>query len=298
MFDFRLRVFYSVATKGGFTKAAQDLGISQPAVTKHIKEIESHYQVQLFNRHSIPISLTAQGEMLLVYAKDIFDLYNKLSFDLQTLGKGIEGKIRIGASTTITQYVLSALLANFRSKLSDVQVEVFSESSAVLEHLLIDNRIDVALVENPSDNARINYQELIKDPIVLVCRVGNPYVQSQTISVKDLFKLSFLLREKGSGTLELVSLKLKEMGIDINDLNCEMTFSSTESIKMYLMHSNSFAFISQHAIVKELKYKELRIINIACLEISRYFDVIQMQGQNNTLVKTFVDFAKSYDFKL
>lgn len=298
MFDFRLKVFYTVANRGSFTKAAQDLGISQPAVTKHIKEIELHYQIKLFNRGAMKISLTPAGELLLQYASDIFALHGKLAFDLQAIDALVKGHLRIGASTTISQYVLSPLLAKFRAKLTDIQVEITSDNSSVIEHLLLDNRLDVALVENCSRNPQIKYQDLVQDEIVLVCKIDNPYAQSDLISPKDLLKLSFLLREKGSGTLDIVRENLQKVGIDLRDLNCEMNFSSTESMKMYLMHSNSFAFLSIHAILKELKYKELRIVDIASLKIMRSFSIIQLQGQSNSLVNMFVQFAQNYNFKL
>ncbi|MHC5310407.1 LysR substrate-binding domain-containing protein [Myroides sp. LJL116] len=298
MFDFRLKVFYTVANRSSFTKAAQDLGISQPAVTKHIKEIEQHYQIKLFNRGAMKISLTPAGELLLQYASDIFALHSKLAFDMQAIDALVEGYLRIGASTTISQYVLSPLLAKFRAKLTDVQVDITSDNSSIIEHLLLDNRLDVALVENSSRNPQIKYQDLVQDEIVLVCRTDNPYAQSDLISPKDLLKLSFLLREKGSGTLDIVRENLERVGIDIRDLTCEMNFSSTESIKMYLMHSNSFAFLSIHAILKELKYKELRVVDIASLKIMRSFSVIELQGQSNSIVNMFVQFAKSYNFKL
>jgi len=115
MFDFRLRVFYTVAKRLNFTKAAEELCITQPAVSKHIQEIESYYKVRLFERNGNKIHLTKAGGVLLHYCNQIFGLYGSLEFELNALTEIFKGKLRIGASTTIAQYVLPPLLADFTS---------------------------------------------------------------------------------------------------------------------------------------------------------------------------------------
>lgn len=298
MFDFRLKVFHTVAHRGSFTKAAKELLISQPAVTKHIKEIESFYQTKLFSRNGMKISLTEAGELMYRYTEEIFSIYRNLDFDLHALNAKMEGSLRIGASTTISQYVLPPLLAEFRGKLGDIQLDVFSDNTAVVENSLLSKRIDVGMVEGNVKNPQIKYIDFIKDEIVLVCRPSNPVVHSGVVKPNQLKDLSFLMREAGSGTLEVIESSLNSVGLSVNDLHSEMSFSSTESIKMYLMHSNSFAFLSIHAILKELKYNELAVVEIEGLDITRHFSIIQRQGQESAFVELFVRFVQSYNLKL
>ena len=298
MFDFRLKVFYTVAKRGSFTKAAKELLISQPAVTKHIQEIESSYQTKLFVRDGMKIYLTEAGELLYTYAEEIFSIYRNLEFDIHALNAKMDGSLRVGASTTISQYVLPPLLAEFKKKVNDLHLDVVSDNTTVVENLLLTKSIDVGLVEGYSKNPQIKYIDFIKDEIVLVCGSNNELAKKGSIKPQELKDLSFLLRETGSGTLDVVDSSLKEIGITISDLTNEMSFSSTESIKMYLMHSDSVAFLSVHAILKELRYNELSIIDIDGLDISRTFSLIQRQGQESALVELFIRFVKNYNLKL
>ncbi|MDM1346540.1 LysR family transcriptional regulator [Myroides marinus] len=298
MFDFRLKVFYTVAKRGSFTKAAKELLISQPAVTKHIQEIESTYEAKLFVRDGMKIHLTEAGELLYTYAEEIFSIYRNLEFDIHALNAKMDGSLRVGASTTISQYVLPPLLAEFKKKVSDLHLDVVSDNTNTIENLLLNKTIDVGLVEGYSKNPQIKYTDFIKDEIVLVCSSNNPLAKKGIVKPQELRELSFLLRETGSGTLDVVDTTLRESGITLSDLTNEMNFSSTESIKMYLMHSNSVAFLSVHAILKELRYNELCVVDIEGIDISRTFSLIQRQGQESALVELFIRFVRTHNLKL
>ncbi|MDM1414321.1 LysR family transcriptional regulator [Myroides odoratimimus] len=298
MFDFRLKVFYTVAKRGSFTKASKELLISQPAVTKHIQEIEANYQTKLFVRDGMKIHLTEAGKLLYTYAEEIFSIYRNLEFDIHALNAKMDGSLRVGASTTISQYVLPPLLAEFRKKVNDLHLDVVSDNTNAIENLLLNKTIDVGLVEGYSKNPQIKYIDFIKDEIVLVCSSNNELAKRGSIKPQELKELSFLLRETGSGTLDVVDTTLKEIGITLSDLTNEMNFSSTESIKMYLMHSDSVAFLSVHAILKELRYNELSIVDIEGLDISRTFSLIQRQGQESALVELFIRFVQNHNLKL
>src|ERR1700756_2152971 len=106
MSDFRLQVFYTVAKRLSFTKAASELFITQPAVTKHIHELENQYRAKLFERNGNRIGLTEAGELLLHHAENIFELYRDIEFDINALSRRKEGLLRLGASTTVTQYII------------------------------------------------------------------------------------------------------------------------------------------------------------------------------------------------
>lgn len=298
MFDFRLKVFYTVAKRSSFTKAAKELLISQPAVTKHIQEIEAAYHTKLFVRDGMKIAMTEAGTLLFHYAEEIFSIYRNLEFDMHALNAKIDGNLRVGASTTVSQYVLPPLLAEFRQKVTDLHLDVISDNTAVIENLLLNKSIDVGIVEGFSKNTSIKYIDFIKDEIVLVCGSTNPLAKKGSLRPEELNDYSFLLREAGSGTLDVMEAKLKAIGISLGNLKNEMNFSSTESIKMYLMHSRSLAFLSIHAILKELKYNELSIIDVEGLEISRNFSIIQRQGQESALIELFIRFVKTHNLKL
>ena len=126
MSDFRLRVFSCVAKNLSFTKASQELFISQPAITKHIQELETMYQTRLFERMGNKISLTDAGRLLLEHCEKILEEYGRLEYEMNLLRNEHIGKLRLGASTTIAQYVLPPLLARFIEKFPQVSLSLYN----------------------------------------------------------------------------------------------------------------------------------------------------------------------------
>jgi len=297
MFDFRLKVFHTVAKRLNFTKAADELCITQPAVSKHIQEIENYFQLKLFDRNGTKIKLTEAGEILLQYTNQIFTLYGNLEFELNTLNERHSGKLRIGASTTIAQYVLSPLLADFHKKFTDITVTLIINNTEQIEQALQNKDIDFGIIEGQSKNASFKYTEFIKDEIVLVANINHPLAKKEMIDIELLLKTPLLIREPGSGTLEVIAHALKPFDIKLSQLNTEMQLGSTESIKSYLLHSNCMAFLSIHSILKELKNKEFTIIDVNGLTIERNFHFIQSHGEAEALPELFMKFASHYNFK-
>jgi len=297
MFDFRLKVFYTVAKRLNFTKAAEELCITQPAVSKHIQEIESYYKIRLFERNGNKIHLTKAGGVLLHYCNQIFGLYGSLEFDLNALTETFKGKLRIGASTTIAQYVLPPLLADFHKRYNDIQVSLSISNTEHIEQALKNNSIDFGIVEGQSKNTLFKYTEFIRDEIVPVVATTHPLASQKEMSIDKLLTTPLLLREPGSGTLEVIAHALKPHNIKLSDLKCEMQLGSTESIKSYLLHSNCMAFLSIHSILEELKNNKLQIVDVKDLNLNRTFHFIQLHGETEGLPELFIEFARHYNFK-
>ncbi|REG96058.1 LysR family transcriptional regulator [Flavobacterium aquicola] len=292
--DFRLKVFFTVATRLSFTKAASELFITQPAISKHIQELEEEYKTKLFERNGSKIALTNAGDTLLKHTKNIFEIYREIDFDLSTFSNERKGLLRLGASTTIAQYIISPLLARFHQKLEAVKVNLLNGNTEQIENALLNKEIEIGIVEGQSKNPSIKYTQFIRDELVLVCNSSNPLVKRKEIAPLDLKSLRFLVREQGSGTLEVIEYALKPFNIKIDQLQIEMQLGSTESIKSYLLNSDCVAFMSIHAVSKELKNKELQIIDIDNLTIERYFYIITLQGKSDPLSELFIKNISSY----
>ena len=134
MSDFRLKVFRSVAKNLSFTKASQELFVSQPAITKHIQELEAAYQTRLFDRQGSRISLTESGNLLLEHCERILEDYKRLEYEMHLLHNEYTGGLKLGASTTIAQYVLPPLLASFIGKFPQVSLSLLNGNKLFLEH--------------------------------------------------------------------------------------------------------------------------------------------------------------------
>ncbi|MFV8352974.1 LysR substrate-binding domain-containing protein [Flavobacterium sp. XS2P14] len=297
--DFRLKVFYTVANRLSFTKASNELFITQPAVSKHIQELEEYYKIKLFNRNGSKITLTVAGDVLLKHTKNIFEVYRDIDFDMNTLISQRSGLLRIGASTTISQYIIPPLLARFHQKLQDIKVSLLNGNTEQIENALVQQEIEIGIVEGQSKNISIKYTEFLKDELVLVCKSSNPLVNLNEITQEALKKMRFLMREQGSGTLEVIEFALKPFNIKVSELQIEMQLGSTESIKSYLMNSDCVAFISIHAIQKELQNNELAILDITDLTIERFFYIITLQGKRDSLSDLFIqNISNYYNLKL
>jgi DNA-binding transcriptional LysR family regulator len=295
MLDFRLQVFYKVAKRLNFTKAAAELYISQPAVTKHIKELEGVYKTSLFERSgNKKIVLTPAGETLLQYADRLLDVYRELEFDMNLIVKQHGGVLRIGASTTVAQYIIPPVLAQFHKKFKNIQVNLITGNTEDIEQALLKKEIEFGIIEGISRNPQIKYEEYLKDELVLVCAGNNISLKKDTIKPEELKNYPLLLREPGSGTLDVIAHALKPHHIKLADLQVEMQLGGTESIKSYLLHSNCLAFLSIHSILKELKNNECRIIDIKDFSIERPFYFIQPHGQPSSLAELFSRFARNH----
>ncbi|GAB3658898.1 LysR family transcriptional regulator [Echinicola sediminis] len=297
MFDFRLQVFHTVAKRLNFTKAAEELYISQPAVTKHIREIERHYQVKLFDRRGSKISLTPAGKTLYEHADKIFAIYRDLEFELNHFTQEQRGELRIGASTTIAQYILPPILAAFHEKFQDIRLSLSTHNTEQIERSLESGEIDLGIIEGRSKQPQFKYTEFTKDEILLIARTDHPLSKKEGLSKEELMEIPILMREPGSGTLEVMAHALKSLDVKLGQLKKEMQLGSTESMKRYLMNSNAMAFLSVFTVLEELKNKTFTVMDVDGLAIERHFLFIQPHGQKEGIVDLFMKFALHYNLR-
>jgi LysR family transcriptional regulator, transcriptional activator of the cysJI operon len=296
VFDFRLQVFYTVAHRLSFTKAAEELFVTQPAVTKHIRGLEQQFQVKLFERRGNNIRLTEGGELLLRYADELMRIYNRLEQDMNGLSGSEKGCLAIGASTTLAQYVIPEMLAAFRKKYSDITVTLTTGNTEDIEQALLKGTIDIGFIEGHTRNKQIRYLPFRKDEIVLIGRADHA-ANKKTLKPSELQTMPLLMREPGSGTLEVVQLALKKTGIKLPQLNIEMQLDSTEAIKSYVLHSDCAAFVSRYAIQQELAQSVYKIWIVQGLKIERPLHLIHLQGALSRLPALFLKYVNSHNKK-
>ncbi len=293
IFDFRLKVFQTVAEYLSFTKAAKTLLISQPAVTRHINELEKQLGIRLFRRLGSGIELTAEGDLLQSYARKIFSNYKAFEEELGRIQNVNSGSLLMGASTTISQYILPGILAQFKKRYPAIKVQLFSGNTEAIENMLLAEQIDFGLIEGNSNLVQIHYEDFVRDEIVLVARVGNRLLQKQEIALNQLPEIPLVLREAGSGTLDVIEAALKKNHILLSDLNVEMQIGSTEGIKQYVQNSDAAAFLSVHTITRELAANQLMIVDIRSFEMMRTLQFISLHGRISHVANVFQSFCLS-----
>ncbi|PWJ40175.1 LysR family transcriptional regulator [Sediminitomix flava] len=294
--DYRDEVFMTVAEHLNFSKAAEALFISQPAVTKHIKELERKNNVALFERKGNKVYLTKAGKLTYRYLKSIKQQYRELEYELGQLNKAFEGTLFIGASSTISQYVLPSVIAAFYRKFPSIKLELYNGNSLEMERKLLANEIDIALVENIESNPDIRYVSFLEDELVAVTQGESVYAKKKLLSIDDLSAIPLVLREKGSGTLQVIQKLLHDKGVDINQLNTVFHLGSTEAIKNFLNDFDGLSLISERAIEKELLLKRIVKLNIKDFYISRDFRIAFRRGPELRIPTLFADFISRYNF--
>lgn len=292
--DFRLSVFKNVADNLSFTKASKALYISQPAVTRHINELEKQYEKALFNRLGNKISLTDEGRLFLDYTNRILALYQELESSFQHFNNIFPKQINMGASTTIAQYLLPILFYKLKTTYPETHFKLLNDNSENIESLLLDKKISLGFTEGSATHPSIHYEDFVKDEIVLVTRANNPtLLEFKEISLKQLRTVPLALREEGSGTRKIIEQSLKVKDIHLVNLQKDMVLGSSESIKTYLLHSNSFAFLSIHSFAEELRSNKFRIIDVEGLDIQRIFYFATLHGIHTKAVNKLKSFFKS-----
>ena len=166
--DYRDTVFISVVENLSFSKAADELNISQPAVTRHIKELEERYHINLFERKGNKIYLTRAGEKVYHTFKQIDRQYRELDFEMGELQNTIGGEFKIGASSTIAQYVIPQVIASFHKRYPEIRISLMNGNSFEMEKQLMENSVDIALVENTSSQSDIRYKKFLDDELIVV----------------------------------------------------------------------------------------------------------------------------------
>ena len=296
--DFRLKVFCSVAKNLSFTKASQELFVSQPAITKHIQELENLYQVRLFERLGNKIILTAAGKLLLEHSERILDDYKKLKYEMNLLHNEYTGELRLGASTTISQYVLPPLLAQFNDKFPQLSLSLLNGNSREIETALQEHRIDLGFVEGIVRQPTLKYTIFLHDELVAIVHTKSKLVALDEITLDRLQSIPLVLRERGSGTLDVFETALQEHNLKLSSLRVNMYLGSTESIKSYLESTDCMGIVSVRSISRELYAGRFKVIDIKDLKMNRDFNLVQEQGQEGGLEQLFIQFAMHYNEKL
>lgn len=295
MLDFRLKVFCNVARSLSFTKAADILHISQPAVSKHVKELEAYFSVRLFRREGNKIFLTEEGEILFQSALQIFDIYNQTEFKLNRLKNKSDGVLRIGASTTMTMYIIPPVLSEFKQRFPQVSLSWINGNSEKIESALLKKEIDLGIIEGRRHSKDIKYVDMLRDELALVAHTTRACSVRDSVRLSELPDIPLVLREKGSGTREIFEYALKESGFDLNRLQIILELGSTESIKSYLEHVDALAVMSRRAVEKELKSGVLKTISFPEISLKRYFRFCYLQGHPSSLVQQFIRFVSSHN---
>jgi DNA-binding transcriptional LysR family regulator len=270
-----LRLFSAVARTGNVTRAAAAVHISQPAISRAIRELEHGLGVTLLERGARGVRLTDAGHALADHARALFGIARTAEADMQafaTLGRGI---LRLGASTTIAHYLLWPAVAEFRRRQPAVEVTLVSANTAEIARRLLAYELDVALVEGPVAEASIVATPWRRDDLILIARADHR-LAGRTVAWRQVSSEVLLVREGGSGTREVVSQALAAAGFDAPRT---MELGSTEAIKQAVAAGLGLGFVSTAAAADQLALGRVTQVRVRKLAISRMLIRLEVPGR-------------------
>ncbi len=294
MADRRLQVFHTVARLLSFTKAAESLHMTQPAVTFQIRQLEEHFNTRLFDRTHNRISLTEAGDKVFGYADKILSQYVEMDSKVRELTGDVSGVLLIGASTTIAEYVLPSLLGEFKGDYPSVNIRLSVSNSLGIVHMVENNTVDIGIVESPITNKNLAVEVCWHDNLVFICPPDHELAKEKSIPVAKLKDLPFVCREEGSGTREYICAHLAESDIDMNDLNISLEVGSPEAIKSAVEAGLGVSVVSAATIVKEVKLNTLVALPLNP-PLERPFSLVyQRQKFRIRAMDEFMEFAYAH----
>jgi DNA-binding transcriptional LysR family regulator len=285
--NFRLKVFRTVAAEMSFRKAAEVLHLSQPAVSQQIRALEEEAGSRLFDRgvgegHGTQIALTEAGRVLLGYATTAAATMDDARRALAALQDDVVGELRLGASTTVAQYVLPRILGAFLRQYPQVEMSVMSGNTERIVEEVVEETIALGIIEGPAMRREVKTERMIQDEMVLIASPNHAWARLGTIGAMELTKVPMLLRERGSGSRRVVERALKKIGLPLRLLNVVMELDSTEAIISGVEAELGVGFVSRCAIGKVLRLGTVRVIAVKGVEILRDFSFVRLAGSETT----------------
>ncbi|HXT49351.1 MAG TPA: LysR family transcriptional regulator [Gemmatimonadaceae bacterium] len=271
-----LRIFAAVADAGGFTKASELLHLSQPAVSKAVQTLERDLAMPLLERGPRAIHLTDAGTALFARARELFAVERGAEEELRAL-RGLEGgRVRIGASTTIATYMLPPVLADFRTRHPAVKLTLVSANTRAIAALVLERRVDVALVEGPVADARLELRRWRADELVVIVPAGHRLARRRSVQLAQLAAEPFIVRERGSGTRDVAERAFAAHGIHPP---VALTLASTEAIKQAVAAGLGLAVVSRAAAGDQIALGHLAALRIAGFEMRRDLTELRLRGR-------------------
>lgn len=290
----QLRVFHVTAKAQSFTRAADALFLTQPGISKHIKELEEYYDTRLFDRLGKKVVLTQAGEILYEKTEIIFNMIDQLKVEIDELQGLNRGALNIGASITMGIYILPVVLGRFRSMYPNIDVRVDIALNQQIAEMVIGNSIDFGFLGASVSDDRLKLEPCYKDELVVIMPSNHEWAHRNAIKPHELLRQPFILSRRGSGTRVVIEERLGRIGISLKNT---LEFGNTEAVKKAVEAGLGVSIVSKVAIKREEHLGVLRALGISGVDFRRTFYFAYRKDKYlSNLDKTFLQFIVYYDY--
>lgn len=289
-----LKIFVTVCDCNGITAAAEKLYLAQPSVSLAISELEKYYGIKLFDRISRKLYLTESGKQFLNYATHIVSLFDEMEKEIKNWDSF--GMLRIGSSITIGNYLLPKYVQMFKQQHPNIKVQVTIDNSEEIEHRIMSNSIDFALVEGVIHSPQLKHNTFMEEELVLICGTNHPLYKLKEVKIEMLKDYEFILREKGSGGRELFDSTMLLHGMEIRPI---WESVSTQAIIRAVSLGLGLSVLPNLLVEKDLKAGNIEQIKVKNLSLKHRFHVIYHKNKFLTnSAKEFINLCKAPTFQL
>ena len=272
----QLRIFYHAAKRLNFTKAAESLFITQPAVTAQVKHLETHCNLKLFKKKGRQIYLTDEGVTLYEYARKLFEYEKEIEDAIEDMRELKRGILRLGTTKAYARCFMPLLITNFHEAYPHVKIHLDEGSSLDMIHSLLDLKNEVAVIAKAEDNPDLSFIPFSHEELVLIVARGHRMTREESISLEDLADVPIIMKETGSGTRKLVNELFLENNCAPNVL---METSNTEFIKQLVQRGDGVSFVVREAVAAELQEKKLDTVPIKGRQIFLDVSIAYLKDQ-------------------
>ena len=282
-----LKTFVTLVEVKNFTKTAEILLMSQPSVSLHIKNLEKEFQTTLFLRSPKFLKITPTGEILYERAKQMITIYEQTRQDILEHHNSIKGELKIGASFTIGEYILPALLFDFQKDYPELELHIVIGNTEEIVQSVRLYQVDIGLIEGQTNEKNLSVHAFMQDELFIVSSNNHQLSSKDGVTITDLQNQTWITREVGSGTREYLNHVIRSNGLKVKSL---LTISSNQGIKETLMNGMGLSLLSRSVIERDIQHRNLSIIQLKNQSFHRMLSYIYspiMQDKKN--VKTFID---------
>lgn len=287
----QLNVFCKVVESKSFSKAGKKIHLSQPTVSSHIKDLEIYFDTRLIDRFSRKAEPTPAGKILYEYARRLIMLKEEMERSLGEFLGTKSGSLAIGGSTIPGGYLLPKIIGNFGHSFPHIHTRLEIADTQKIIHAILDGKLELGIVGAKSDDNNIVQQKLMEDEMCLIVPSGHKWFNRESVSIEELFKEPFIIREEGSGTLKSLTLNMQKNGYDIDKLNIVAVMGSTEAIRQGIKSCVGISILSKIAVADDICAGTLKSLPINGLELKRSFYLTR--HKNRTPSPPSLSFEKS-----
>jgi DNA-binding transcriptional LysR family regulator len=287
----RLEVFCKVFELKSFSRAAEASFLSQPTVSEHIRYLENHLDVQLFDRLAREVVPTRAGKILYTYARRMLNLRREATRSLELYRGKAHGELDIGGSTIPGQYILPAVIGTFKQRFADIRITLVIADTMRITELVLQGSLELGVVGAKVKDRKLRFDRLCDDELVLAVPPEHPWSQRRRINMAELSTAPFIIREHGSGTRMVMQQILEQAGFDLQRLHIVAEMGSTDAVRQAIKANVGVSILSERAIADDVRFGQLARLPIEELRFTRSFYLVTHQNRSKSpLGQAFIEF--------